>query len=63
VVRDTYVALELTGWYVIVPFCLAALITGPLQASIREGNSWRLSPAALGHGSQSDRVSSEARQG
>ena len=27
-VRGSYLAMELTGWYVIVPFCLASLVTG-----------------------------------
>ena len=27
-IRASYLAMELTGWYVIVPFCLASLITG-----------------------------------
>jgi hypothetical protein len=32
IVRATYIAMELTGWYVIVPFCLAALVTGLVMA-------------------------------
>jgi len=27
-VRGVYLAMELTGWYVLVPFCLASLATG-----------------------------------
>jgi hypothetical protein len=27
-VRGVYLAMELMGWYVIVPFCLASLISG-----------------------------------
>jgi hypothetical protein len=38
-VRGLYVAMELTGWYVIVPFCLAALITGLIMAL---GTHWGL---------------------
>src|SRR5918999_3781741 len=38
-VRAAYVAMELTGWYVIVPFCLAALVTG-LVVSL--GTPWGL---------------------
>lgn len=28
---SAYFAMELTGWYIIVPFCLASLLTGILQ--------------------------------
>jgi len=38
-VRAAYVAMELTGWYVIVPLCLAALLTG-LVVSL--GTPWGL---------------------
>jgi hypothetical protein len=38
-VRSAYVAMELTGWYVIVPFCLSALVTG-LVMSV--GTRWGL---------------------
>jgi hypothetical protein len=38
-VRAAYVAMELTGWYVILPFCLAALITGLVVAL---GTPWGL---------------------
>ena len=31
-VRGTYFGMMLIGWYVIVPFCLASLITGVIQA-------------------------------
>jgi hypothetical protein len=39
VVRATYIAMELTGWYVIVPFCLAALLTGLI---VSLGTRWGL---------------------
>ena len=38
-VRGFYLAMELTGWYVIVPFCLASLVTG-LVVSL--GTPWGL---------------------
>jgi hypothetical protein len=38
-VRSSYLAMELTGWYVIVPFCLASLVTG-LVVSL--GTPWGL---------------------
>jgi len=38
-VRGSYLAMELTGWYVIVPFCLASLVTG-LVLSL--GTPWGL---------------------
>jgi len=38
-VRGFYLAMELIGWYVIVPFCLASLVTG-LVASL--GTPWGL---------------------
>lgn len=38
-VRATYIAMELTGWYVIVPFCLAALVTGLVMSL---GTHWGL---------------------
>jgi hypothetical protein len=38
-VRVTYIAMELTGWYVIVPFCLAALATGLVMSL---GTAWGL---------------------
>jgi hypothetical protein len=37
--RASYVAMNLTGWYVIVPLCFASLVTGLLQAL---GTSWGL---------------------
>ena len=37
--RAAYVAMELTGWYVIVPFCFASLLTGLVQAL---GTPWGL---------------------
>jgi len=39
IVRGSYLAMELTGWYVIVPFCLASLVTG-LVVSL--GTPWGL---------------------
>ena len=38
-VRGSYIAMELTGWYVIVPFCLVSLVTG-LVLSL--GTPWGL---------------------
>jgi hypothetical protein len=38
-VRGAYVALELMGWYVIVPFCLAGLVAGLVQSL---GTEWGL---------------------
>jgi hypothetical protein len=38
-VRASYVAMELTGWYVIVPLCLASLLTGVVQSL---GTTWGL---------------------
>ena len=38
-VRAAYLAMELTGWYVIVPFSLAALVTGVVQSL---GTHWGL---------------------
>jgi hypothetical protein len=39
IVRATYIAMELTGWYVIVPFCLAAMVTGLVMSL---GTTWGL---------------------
>jgi len=39
IVRATYIAMELTGWYVIVPFCLAAMVTGLVMSL---GTPWGL---------------------
>ena len=39
IVRGAYVAMELTGWYVIVPLCLAALLTGLVMSL---GTPWGL---------------------
>ncbi len=39
IVRASYIAMELSGWYVIVPSCLAALVTG-LVVSL--GTPWGL---------------------
>ena len=38
-VRGSYLAMELTGWYVIVPFCLASLVTGLILSL---GTPWGL---------------------
>jgi hypothetical protein len=38
-VRGFYLAMELIGWYVIVPFCIASLVTGLV---ISLGTSWGL---------------------
>lgn len=38
-VRGTYLSMELIGWYVIVPLCLASLVTGLIQAL---GTQWGL---------------------
>ncbi|MDX2001836.1 MAG: hypothetical protein SFW35_05370 [Chitinophagales bacterium] len=35
--RSAYVAMELSAWYVIVPFCIASLLTGVIQAT---GTKW-----------------------
>ena len=37
--RAAYLAMELSGWFVIVPFCLASLLTGIVQAL---GTKWGL---------------------
>jgi hypothetical protein len=39
IVRATYIGMELTGWYVIVPFCIAALLTGLI---VSLGTPWGL---------------------
>lgn len=39
ITRAAYLAMELSGWYVIVPFCLASLLTGIVQAL---GTRWGL---------------------
>lgn len=38
-VRAAYIAMDLTGWYVIVPFCAASLVTGVVQGL---GTTWGL---------------------
>jgi hypothetical protein len=38
-VRGSYLAMELTGWYVIVPFCIASLVTGLVMSL---GTPWGL---------------------
>jgi hypothetical protein len=40
-VRGAYVALELMGWYVIVPFCLAGLVAGLVQSLATEWGLFR----------------------
>jgi hypothetical protein len=37
IVRSAYIILELTGWFVIVPFCLVSLVTGVLESM---GTPW-----------------------
>jgi hypothetical protein len=37
--RSAYLAMELSGWYIIVPFCFASLFTGIVQAL---GTKWGL---------------------
>ncbi|MEP7319748.1 MAG: hypothetical protein ABI921_13430, partial [Panacibacter sp.] len=37
--RSAYIAMEISAWYIIVPFCLASLVTGVLQAV---GTKWGL---------------------
>lgn len=39
VVRGTYLAMQLTGWYVLVPLCVASLATGLVMSL---GTSWGL---------------------
>ena len=39
VVRSCYVAMEIVAWFVIIPFCLASLLTGLVQAL---GTHWGL---------------------
>ena len=39
IVRAAYLAMHLTTWFVIVPFCLAALLTGIVQSL---GTMWGL---------------------
>ena len=43
-VRAAYLAMELTGWFVIVPLSLASLITGIIQSL---GTQWGFVPALL----------------
>lgn len=38
-IRGAYVAMDLVGWFVIVPFCLASLLTGLVQSL---GTEWGL---------------------
>lgn len=38
-VRSAYLAMELTGWYVLVPLCIASLATGLIMSL---GTSWGL---------------------
>ena len=45
VVRAAYLSMDLIGWYVIVPFSLAALLTGLVQSL---GTEWgRSAPTCL----------------
>jgi hypothetical protein len=39
IVRAAYLAMHLTTWFVIVPLCLAALLTGIVQSL---GTTWGL---------------------
>lgn len=39
IVRAAYLAMDLTGWFIIVPLCFAALLTGLVQAL---GTPWGL---------------------
>ncbi|MFY7667507.1 MAG: hypothetical protein ACOVQG_02110 [Crocinitomicaceae bacterium] len=36
IAQSTIMALEVSAWYVILPFCIASLITGLIQASITQ---------------------------
>lgn len=38
-VRAVYIAMEVTGWYVIVPLCFASLLTGVISSL---GTTWGL---------------------
>ena len=38
-VRGAYLAMEFTGWYVLVPLCIASLVTGLIMSL---GTSWGL---------------------
>lgn len=40
-VRGAYLAMELTGWYVIVPLCLASLVTGLVQSLVTQWGLFR----------------------
>ena len=39
IARSTYIAMELSAWFVIIPFCLASLFTGVVQSL---GTKWGL---------------------
>lgn len=39
ILRATYFAMELVGWYIIVPFCIASLLTGLVMSL---GTKWGL---------------------
>ena len=39
VVRASYIAMEIVAWFIIVPFCIASLVTGLIQAM---GTHWGL---------------------
>lgn len=40
-VRGAYLAMELTGWYVIVPLCVASLLTGLVQSLLTQWGLFR----------------------
>ena len=40
-VRASYLAMELVGWYVIVPLCLASLLTGLVQSLVTQWGLFR----------------------
>ena len=40
-VRAAWIAMELTGWYVIVPLCLASLVTGLVQSLVTQWGLFR----------------------
>ena len=40
-VRASYLSMELIGWYVIVPLCLASLLTGLVQSQITQWGLFR----------------------
>ena len=40
-VRASYLSMELIGWYVIVPLCLASLLTGLVQSLVTQWGLFR----------------------